>query len=61
MGNAAGQGAKLCLLNRGKWTEAQGLARRVQYFELSYHGEFDQVFIESLYFPKGKGSLGLTP
>ena len=59
VGNAAGQGAKLCLLNCGKWTEAQELARRVQYLELSYRGEFDQVFIESLHFPKG--GLGLTP
>jgi uncharacterized 2Fe-2S/4Fe-4S cluster protein (DUF4445 family) len=59
VGNAAGQGAKLCLLNRGKWAEARELARRVQYFELSYRRNFDQVFIESLHFPKG--NLGLTP
>jgi len=51
VGNAAGQGAKLCLLNKGKWAEIQELAKRVRYFELSYHQGFSDVFIESMYFP----------
>ncbi|MCK4246290.1 DUF4445 domain-containing protein [Candidatus Bipolaricaulota bacterium] len=50
VGNAAGQGAKLCLLNQGEWIKAQQLAERVQYCELSYHKGFSDTFIESLYF-----------
>jgi uncharacterized 2Fe-2S/4Fe-4S cluster protein (DUF4445 family) len=51
VGNAAGQGAKLCLLNRGKWAEIQKLAERLRYFELSYRKDFSQAFIRSMYFP----------
>jgi len=51
VGNAAGQGAKLALLNRGKWAQVQELADQVRYFELSYHKGFGDVFIESMYFP----------
>jgi len=50
VGNAAGQGAKLCLLNQGEWIEAQQLAERVQYCELSYYKGFSDTFIDNLYF-----------
>ena len=50
VGNAAGQGAKLCLVNQGEWIEAQQLAERVQYYELSYYKGFSDTFIESLCF-----------
>lgn len=59
VGNAAGQGAKLCLLNRNKWAEVQAIAQEVQYFELSYCKDFNQVFIESLYFPRSGLKLRL--
>jgi len=52
VGNAAGQGAKLCLLNRGKWEEIQGLTEQVEYLELSYLKDFSQVFIDSMHFPR---------
>jgi len=52
VGNTAGQGAKLCLLNQGKWKEIQELAEQVEYLELSYREDFSQVFIESMHFPK---------
>jgi uncharacterized 2Fe-2S/4Fe-4S cluster protein (DUF4445 family) len=52
-GNAAGQGAKLTLLNRSKWTEAGDIARRIEYFELSYCKNFNQVFTENLSFSSG--------
>jgi uncharacterized 2Fe-2S/4Fe-4S cluster protein (DUF4445 family) len=52
LGNAAGQGGKLALLNRQKWTEVQQLARRIQYTELSYNADFSDVFMESMLFPK---------
>ncbi|MFQ6117630.1 MAG: ASKHA domain-containing protein, partial [Candidatus Bipolaricaulia bacterium] len=51
VGNAAGQGAKLALLNRGKWAEVQELAKWMRYFELSYRREFSNVFMKSMYFP----------
>ena len=50
VGNAAGQGARLALLNRGKWTEAREIAQQMQYFELSYCKNFNQIFTESLSF-----------
>lgn len=52
VGNTAGQGAKLCLLNQGKWEEIQGLAEQMEYFELSYLKDFSQAFIGSMHFPK---------
>ena len=52
VGNTAGQGAKLCLLNRGKWEEIQGLTEQVEYFELSYVKDFNQVFVDSMHFPQ---------
>lgn len=51
LGNAAGQGAKLALLNRGKWEEVQRLTDRVRYLELSYHPEFSETFMKSMIFP----------
>jgi len=51
VGNTAGQGAKLCLLNYGKWEEIQELAGQVEYFELSYRKDFNRVFVENMRFP----------
>ena len=54
VGNAAGEGAKLCLLNKGKWAEIQELVEQIQYFELSYYKGFSDVFVKSMYFPEYK-------
>jgi uncharacterized 2Fe-2S/4Fe-4S cluster protein (DUF4445 family) len=51
VGNAAGQGAKIALLNRQKWAEVKRLTRNVRYFELSYHKGFSDAFMESMLFP----------
>lgn len=51
VGNAAGQGAKLALLNRGKWAEVQQLTELVEYFELAHCEGFNRLFIENMYFP----------
>jgi len=53
LGNAAGQGAKLALLNRGQWDEVRKLAKRVHYLELSYHSDFSDTFMTSMLFPDG--------
>lgn len=51
VGNAAGQGAKVALLNRQKWSEVKRVTRNVRYFELSYHKGFGDAFMDSMLFP----------
>lgn len=51
VGNAAGQGAKLCLLNNREWSEIHKLVGQVQYLELSYHKGFGDVFMRNMHFP----------
>jgi len=50
VGNAAGQGARMTLLSKSIRRRAEALARRVEYFELSKHPRFEEIFIESLSF-----------
>jgi len=52
VGNAAGTGAKLCLLNTEKLFELQTLAEQMEYFELSNYEKFSDVFMGSMLFPK---------
>jgi uncharacterized 2Fe-2S/4Fe-4S cluster protein (DUF4445 family) len=49
VGNAAGIGAKLALISRNKRAEAQTLASRVHYIELSNAPNFNQTFIQASY------------
>jgi uncharacterized 2Fe-2S/4Fe-4S cluster protein (DUF4445 family) len=49
VGNAAGMGAKLALLSRGKRTGAQELASRVGYIELATLPEFGRKFAQAMY------------
>jgi uncharacterized 2Fe-2S/4Fe-4S cluster protein (DUF4445 family) len=51
VGNAAGDGARLTLLNRAKRQEAEKIARQVEYVELTIEPDFQQHFIESLHIP----------
>ena len=41
----------MALLSRTVRQRAEALARKVDYFELSKHPSFEDVFIESLAFP----------
>ncbi|MFQ5795700.1 MAG: ASKHA domain-containing protein [Candidatus Bipolaricaulia bacterium] len=50
VGNAAGQGAKICLVNRDKWDEVQEIVERVDYLELSARSDFGDVFMVSMFF-----------
>ncbi len=50
-GNAAGQGACLALLDQDKRSEAEELARRVRYVELTIEKDFSQELMDALYFP----------
>jgi uncharacterized 2Fe-2S/4Fe-4S cluster protein (DUF4445 family) len=41
----------MALLSRSIRRRAEALARRVDYFELSKHPRFEEIFVESLAFP----------
>ena len=49
MGNAAGMGAKQALIARPKREEAQELAGRIGYLELSTWPDFAMAFAEATY------------
>lgn len=53
VGNAAGQGAKWVLLNRGAMDDARRLARSVEYIELSADPRFTDVYVEHIPLPAG--------
>jgi uncharacterized 2Fe-2S/4Fe-4S cluster protein (DUF4445 family) len=54
VGNAAGDGARMALLNRDKRTEADRIAREVEYVELTIYPDFTMVFAEAMPFPHMK-------
>jgi uncharacterized 2Fe-2S/4Fe-4S cluster protein (DUF4445 family) len=51
VGNAAGDGARIALLNVDKRDEADLWARRVEYIELTLEPEFNRTFTKALNFP----------
>ncbi len=51
VGNAAGLGACLALFDQKKRTEAEEIARRIEYVELTTHPDFAAEFIAALSFP----------
>jgi uncharacterized 2Fe-2S/4Fe-4S cluster protein (DUF4445 family) len=51
VGNAAGDGARMALLNRVKREEAERMAREVEYVELSAQPEFEQEFTRAMHLP----------
>lgn len=51
VGNAAGDGARIVLLNADKRDEADFWARRVEYIELTLEPEFNGTFTKALNFP----------
>jgi uncharacterized 2Fe-2S/4Fe-4S cluster protein (DUF4445 family) len=50
MGNTAGQGASLGLLDSGKRKEAERIARKMEYLELASHPRFQEMFVSGLIF-----------
>ncbi|TKJ28669.1 MAG: ferredoxin [Chloroflexi bacterium B3_Chlor] len=54
VGNAAGDGARMALLNREKRVEANQIAREVEYVELTVEEGFERDFAEAMYFPHMK-------
>jgi uncharacterized 2Fe-2S/4Fe-4S cluster protein (DUF4445 family) len=54
VGNAAGDGARIALLNLDKREEADYWARRVEYVELTLEPNFNNIFTQALSFPHAK-------
>ncbi len=51
VGNAAGDGARIALLDRDKRREAEEMARRVEYLELTLADGFQEEFTSALFIP----------
>jgi len=51
VGNAAGDGARIALLDRKKRVEADEIARQVEYIELTICPDFTMEFAEAMHFP----------
>ena len=51
VGNAAGDGARIALLNRGKRREAQELAHTVRYVETAVAQDFQDEFVGAIHIP----------
>jgi uncharacterized 2Fe-2S/4Fe-4S cluster protein (DUF4445 family) len=51
VGNAAGDGARIALLNSDKREEANAIARTVEYVELTVEKDFEKQFMWAMHFP----------
>ena len=51
VGNAAGDGARMALLDLDKRREAREQARRVEYIELTLEKEFEKEYVSAMHFP----------
>ncbi|MDD1767302.1 MAG: ASKHA domain-containing protein [Methanomassiliicoccales archaeon] len=51
IGNAAGAGAKMALLNEDFRERAREILRKVEYIELAAHSGFEELFYRALYIP----------
>ena len=51
IGNAAGQGARLCMLSIDEYQRSARLAGRIEYLELAADPAFQDVFVDELEFP----------
>ncbi|MCD4718171.1 MAG: ASKHA domain-containing protein [Desulfobacterales bacterium] len=65
VGNAAGDGARVVLLDRDMRAEANWISRNVEYIELTVEKDFEQEFMESMQIPHMKDEFlhlkGLVP
>ncbi len=51
VGNAAGDGARIALLDRNKRREAQQIARWIKYIETAVDPDFQREFVDAMYIP----------
>ena len=54
VGNAAGDGTRMALLDVDKRKEADEFARKVEYIKLTVNPNFDKVFARSMWIPHMK-------
>jgi len=57
VGNAAGDGARIALLNVDKRREGNEIARQVEYIELTVESDFERQFAQAMYFPHMKDTF----
>jgi len=57
VGNAAGDGGRIALLNVDKRAEADEIARQVEYIELTVEPDFDKVFGQAMWLPHMKDAF----
>jgi uncharacterized 2Fe-2S/4Fe-4S cluster protein (DUF4445 family) len=57
VGNAAGDGARLALLNKTKRREADEMSRKVEYLELTNSPDFERFFAQAMWIPHMKDSF----
>ena len=50
IGNAAGEGAKLCALSAKEYTYSQSLAENTEFLELAGMAEFQDCYVDALEF-----------
>ena len=50
IGNAAGEGAKMAVLNAGEYEYSKGLARETEFLELASMPEFNDCYVDCLCF-----------
>jgi uncharacterized 2Fe-2S/4Fe-4S cluster protein (DUF4445 family) len=58
VGNAAGDGARFALLNRGKRREAAWVAGRVEYVELATWPDFQRKYMKAMRFEPAAATRG---
>jgi uncharacterized 2Fe-2S/4Fe-4S cluster protein (DUF4445 family) len=57
VGNAAGDGARMALLNKGKRVEANERARWVEFIEIATDPTFEKEFMQAMHIPHMKDSF----
>jgi uncharacterized 2Fe-2S/4Fe-4S cluster protein (DUF4445 family) len=65
VGNAAGDGARIALLNRNKRAEAQEIAHQVRYVETAVDPDFQNEYVAAIHIPHASDEFphlnGLLP
>ncbi len=57
IGNAAGDGARMALLNVGKREEAQQLVKQIRYVETAVHPAFQDTFVSAIHIPHAQDNF----
>ncbi len=55
IGNAAGEGAKLCALSAGQFAYSQSLAKHTEFLELASLADFQDCYVDALEFSEEEG------